>query len=95
MTPTPEQSRAARAWLKWTQADLAREAHVGVPVVRSYENGLDGESRAVHINHINAIQKAFERAGFTFFVAAHSKGIVHVAIPESNQEVAASEPEHE
>jgi len=36
---SPEQSRAARAWLNWSQADLAKRANVSLSTVRDYEKG--------------------------------------------------------
>jgi transcriptional regulator with XRE-family HTH domain len=36
---TPEQSRAARAWLNWSQADLAQRAQVSLSTVRDFEKG--------------------------------------------------------
>ena len=36
---TPEQSRAARAWLNWSQAELAARAHVSLSTVRDFEKG--------------------------------------------------------
>ncbi len=36
---TPEQSRAARAWLDWKQEDLAARAGVSLSTVRDFEKG--------------------------------------------------------
>ena len=36
---TPEQSRAARAWLEWSQQELASAAGVSLSTVRDYEKG--------------------------------------------------------
>ena len=35
----PEQCRAARGWLDWTQADLAAAAGVSLSTVRDFEKG--------------------------------------------------------
>lgn len=59
---TPEQSRAARGWLGWTQGDLARESHVGLSTVKDYEAG---KRRPIQ-NNLDAIQRALEAAGITF-----------------------------
>ena len=36
---TPEQCRAARAWLDWKQEDLAAKAGVSLSTVRDFEKG--------------------------------------------------------
>jgi len=36
---SPEQSRAARAWLDWSQDDLASAARVSLSTVRDFEKG--------------------------------------------------------
>ena len=36
---SPEQVRAARNWLAWTQAELAERANVGLSTVKDYEGG--------------------------------------------------------
>lgn len=55
----PEQSRAARAWLDWSQEDLAKRAHVALSTVRDFEKG-----RRVPIkNNLDAIRLSLEMAG--------------------------------
>jgi transcriptional regulator with XRE-family HTH domain len=56
---TPEQSRAARGWLDWSQEDLARRAGVSISTVRDFEKGR----RTPIPNNINALQGALEAAG--------------------------------
>jgi ribosome-binding protein aMBF1 (putative translation factor) len=65
---TPEQVRAARGWLGWSQAKLADEANVGVSTVKDYERG----ERTPIDNNLDAIQKALERAGMKFTANAVS-----------------------
>lgn len=59
---TPEQSRAARGWLGWTQGDLARESHVGLSTVKDYEAG---KRRPIQ-NNLDAMRLAFEGKGIAF-----------------------------
>ena len=55
----PEHSRAARAWLGWSQDELARRANVSVNTVRNFERG----QRPLHSNSVTAMKQAFETAG--------------------------------
>jgi len=56
---TPEQCRSARAWLNWSQENLASAAKVALSTVRDFEKG-----RRVPIgNNIEAMQQALEAAG--------------------------------
>jgi ribosome-binding protein aMBF1 (putative translation factor) len=59
---TPEQCRAARGWLGWSQGDLAREAHVGLSTVKDYESA---KRRPIQ-NNLDAMQRALEAAGIRF-----------------------------
>jgi ribosome-binding protein aMBF1 (putative translation factor) len=56
---SPEQVRAARGWLGWSQKDLADKAHVGLSTIKDFEN----EKRTPIANNLGAIQKALEGAG--------------------------------
>ena len=56
---SPEQCRAARAWLGWTQQELARRAGVGLSTVRDFEKG----ERTPIANNLMAIRRAIEEAG--------------------------------
>ena len=61
----PEQSRAARGWLGWSQAELAKRANVALSTVRDFEKG-----RHVPIgNNLAALRSAFEAAGVTMLAA--------------------------
>ena len=62
---TPEQCRAARAWLSWSQDDLAKAAKVGLSTVKDFESGR----REPIANNRKAIQAVLEREGFGFPVA--------------------------
>jgi ribosome-binding protein aMBF1 (putative translation factor) len=59
---SPEQSRAARAWLGWGQDELARRAKVGLSTVRDFERG----AREPIQNNREAMQRAFEAEGVRF-----------------------------
>ena len=55
----PEQSRAARGWLEWSQEELAKRANVSLSTVRDFEKG-----RRVPIrNNLDAMERALEGAG--------------------------------
>jgi transcriptional regulator with XRE-family HTH domain len=55
----PEQSRAARGWLGWSQLDLAKHANVSLRTVQAFEKG----GRAPIANNIAAMRRALEDAG--------------------------------
>lgn len=56
---TPEQSRAARGWLGWSQDDLAARASVSLSTVRDFEKGR----RTPIANNLDALRRAFDAAG--------------------------------
>ncbi|WP_082487882.1 helix-turn-helix transcriptional regulator [Methylobacterium sp. Leaf89] len=59
---TPEQCRAARGWLEWSQQELAQRATIGLSTIRQFENGL----RTPIANNLSAMRRAFEDAGVKF-----------------------------
>ncbi|MBB4201175.1 hypothetical protein CCR94_03315 [Rhodoblastus sphagnicola] len=62
---TPEQCRAARGWLGWSQSDLAAAANVSLSTVRDFEKG-----RRIPIgNNLAAIRAALEAKGLGFVYA--------------------------
>lgn len=56
---TPEQCRAARGWLNWTQEELAQKANVSLSTVRDFEK----ERRVPIANNLDAIQRVLEEGG--------------------------------
>lgn len=82
MAVTGAQIRAARAFLKWTAADLAKAAGVGVSTVQEIEK-FDGEPRiesnlqwrsVARDEAIEKIERALVGAGITF-LTANAQGI--------------------
>ena len=59
---TPEQCRAARGLLGWSQQRLADQARVGLVTVHQLEAGISQPRRAT----LQVIQRAFEDAGVEF-----------------------------
>lgn len=56
---SPEQCRAARAWLNWSQERLAKAANVGLSTVRDFEKG----DRVPIANNLAALKQAVEKMG--------------------------------
>jgi DNA-binding transcriptional regulator YiaG len=77
---SPEQSRAARGWLGWSQAELAKRANVSLSTVRDFEKGR----HAPIGNNLAALLRAFEVAGITMLAAESGKpiGIAYRVAPE-------------
>jgi transcriptional regulator with XRE-family HTH domain len=63
---SPEQCRAARAWLELSQQDLADSAKVGLSTIKSFENG----SRTPIANNLAAISGVLEGQGAVFLFDA-------------------------
>jgi DNA-binding transcriptional regulator YiaG len=63
---TPAQCRAARGWLNWTQAELAKSANVGLSTVRDFES----EVRTPIQNNLAAIRRALEGGEGAAFLKA-------------------------
>lgn len=59
---TPEQSRAGRGLLGWSQQQLANNAGVGLSTVRDFEKGR----RTPTAGNADAIRAALEAAGVVF-----------------------------
>jgi transcriptional regulator with XRE-family HTH domain len=84
---TPEQSRAARGWLNWTQDELAQRARVSLSTVRDFEKGR----RAPITNNLEALRRAINAAGVQL-VFRHGKpvGIAIIGDPTDGGWVSAA-----
>lgn len=67
---SPEQCRAARAWLDWSQARLAEAADVGLSTVKSCEAG-----KATIPATLAAMKAALEAQGIAFVDDGKTLGI--------------------
>ena len=61
---TSDQIRAARALLKWSAEDLAKEAGVGIATVRRFE--LDTGVPSGQVRILGALKVALEAGGVEF-----------------------------
>ena len=59
---TPDQSRAARGLLDWSQAELAARSNLSESTIRDFEKGR----RLPSINNLAAMRRALEVAGVQF-----------------------------
>jgi transcriptional regulator with XRE-family HTH domain len=59
---TPDQSRAARGLLDWSQAELAARSNLSESTIRDFEKGR----RVPSINNLAAIRRALQAAGVEF-----------------------------
>ncbi|MBL1436835.1 MAG: helix-turn-helix transcriptional regulator [Rhodobacteraceae bacterium] len=62
MTILPEQCRAARALLNWSQTKLSEQASVS----RATLAGFEGDKRTPISNNLEAIRSTLEKAGVVF-----------------------------
>lgn len=72
----PAQSRAARALLGWSQADLANASRVSISTIRDYETG----KRQPIANNLAAIRTALEVAGVQFVDDGERRGVTISAL---------------
>jgi ribosome-binding protein aMBF1 (putative translation factor) len=66
---SPEQSRAARGWLGWSQTELAKRANVSLSTVRDFEMG----HRTPIPVTIAAMRRAIEEAGVRLTFGSNGK----------------------
>jgi predicted transcriptional regulator len=62
----PAQVRAARAWLGWTRADLAKAAGISPESIRDFEMGRSDPRQST----LGKIEEAFRQAGLVLFEEA-------------------------
>ncbi len=65
MSITPEQCRAARALLNWSQPTLAESAGTARETIANFERG----AHVPHPSNLAAIQSALEAAGVEFIAS--------------------------
>ena len=82
---TPEQCRAARGWLNWTQVELAEKGKVGLSTVIEFEHGY----RDTRTTKRTAIQAALERGGIRFIDHGGTLGVTF-AKPSGNKRAGTS-----
>src|SRR5205085_7764658 len=56
---SPEQSRAARAWLGWSQSELAKRSNLSLSTVHDFERG----QRKPTANNLSSMRRAIEAEG--------------------------------
>jgi predicted transcriptional regulator len=79
---TPDQLRAARALLNWSQDDLASAAGVAVMMIKNYERHLSDP----RLSSMTKLKATLEGAGVVFIDATDSSGAgVRWAAPRSSQ----------
>jgi transcriptional regulator with XRE-family HTH domain len=74
---TPLCCRMARSAVGWSQARLAREAHVALGVVLQFENGAATPRR----NNLREIVEAFQTAGVVFLMRDDGRILVLPPLP--------------
>ncbi len=80
MEITPEQARAARGLLNWTQADLAERVSISAVSIRAFEKG--GEMRD---SNKKLLRLTFEAAGVQFIAENGGGAGVRLAKPTANR----------
>lgn len=72
---TPQQSRMARAGLKWSLDDLAEAAGVGRATVARFEGG-----QTVEAGSVSALREAMQKAGAHFIETGPFAGAVQMRL---------------
>ena len=71
---SPQQCRAARGWLSWSQEDLSKRANVGLSTLKDFESGKRSPMR----NNLEAMRRVLEEAGIAllFDDGGNPQGII-------------------
>jgi transcriptional regulator with XRE-family HTH domain len=83
---TPEQSRAARAWLGWSQRELATRAGVSLSTVQDFERG----QRTPISNNLAALRRAIQGAGVR--LVFDRKGAAGILRQDADEELSDDAP---
>ena len=67
---TPDQLRAARALLNWSQDDLASAAEVAVMMIKNYERRLSDP----RLSSMTKLKQTLEQAGIEFIDSTEKSG---------------------
>ncbi len=68
---SPNQSKAARALLSWSQTNLAEAAGLGLSTIKDYESGR----RKPHSRNLSKIDSAFSERGIEFLNGDGGPGV--------------------
>jgi len=80
---SPEQTRAARGWLAWSQEELAKRSNVSLSTVRDFEAG-----RRVPIkNNMEAMRLSLEMAGVSLLFRGDSPLGIQVTPPRPQSDL--------
>lgn len=84
---TPEQCRAARGWLGWSQTELATKAKVGLSTVKAFERGdrtitatADAMRRAIEGSGIRLLE---DQDGAAAGIARADAGAVRISVDQA------------
>jgi transcriptional regulator with XRE-family HTH domain len=83
---TPEQSRAARGWLGWSQGELAKRANVSLSTVYEFEKG----QRNPTANNLASMRRAIEAAGVR--LVFDKNGAVGILLRDANADLSDDPP---
>ncbi len=75
---TPQQSRAARGLLGWTQSQLSDQSHVGMKTIADFERG----ARMPQFRTLNDIARSFDLAGVELLPDGNNGEGVRFKLPQ-------------
>ncbi|EME68318.1 helix-turn-helix domain-containing protein [Paramagnetospirillum caucaseum] len=80
---SPQQSRAARGLLGWSQSDLSDHSHVGQKTIADFERG----ARIPQFRTLNDIVRSFEQVGIEFIPDGSSGEGVRFKLPQLDRQL--------